>query len=195
MYLHFLAQAATRHTPVVGSPLFFRTSASSSVRRERSRIFCSLESRDSGRARFFLVTSFESTSRSFTRATGDCIADDARRASPIKRAESSARRRRHGEFVFADLPSSFFLPRYLRLPDICTHHAAEARPRHAGEREREGRHLYAAPFVHGRMRGECSSRRDSAARYIHRFDENVFIIRFLSLFSPPPFFLAFSIDR
>lgn len=36
-------------------------------------------------------------------------------------------RRRHGEFVFADLPSSFFLPRYLRLPDICTHHAAEAR--------------------------------------------------------------------
>lgn len=142
-------------------------------------LFCSLETFVRV-PRFFLVAWFENTSRSFTRETGDCVADDARRASPIKRAELSA--------ASSSLPTFplpfFFLPRYLRLPDICTHHAAEARLS-PGWRERTQAYLYAAPFVHGRMRGECSSPRDSATRYIHRFDENVFIIRFLSLFSPP----------
>lgn len=39
---------------------------------------------------------------------------------------SSVPRRAARRFVFTDLPSSFFLPRYLRLPDICTRRADEA---------------------------------------------------------------------
>lgn len=58
---------------------------------------------------------------------------------PIKRA-----RVEHGgggsmaDSSLPTFPLRFFLPRYLRLPDICTRHAAEARPSHVREREKVG---------------------------------------------------------
>lgn len=78
------AHSRSRHIP-----LFFRTfDGKASMRREHSRIFwifrLSLER--ALLSRYFV----ESASRSFTRETSDCVADDARRASPIKRAELSA---------------------------------------------------------------------------------------------------------
>lgn len=56
---------------------------------------------------------------------------------PIKRA----RVEHGGGMAGSSLPTfplRFFLPRYLRLPDICTRHAAEARPSHVREREKVG---------------------------------------------------------
>jgi len=63
--------------------------------------------------------------------------------------------------------SSFFLPRYLRLPDICT----RAVPRRRGEAEptserRQGNTLTRRAFcARENARRVCSSRRDSAARF------------------------------
>lgn len=201
-YLHFLPGAATRHIPVVGVPLFFRTcdepgSSSLSMRRVLAHLlFCSLETFVRV-PRFFLVTWFESASRSFARETGDCVADDARRASPMKRAELSAAATAGSSLP--TFPLLFFLPRYLRLPDICTHHAAEARLSPC-RRERGGRHTYMPRLL---CTGECEA---SAHRRVTQ-PHDIFtdsMKTYLSFVSfrffppsplPPPFLPAFSIDR
>lgn len=66
----------------------------------------------------------------------------------------SSVRRRPRRFVFADLPSWFFLPRYLRLPDICTRRAVDARPSYVRVRknERMARHTYMPRLL---CPGEC----------------------------------------
>jgi len=77
------------------------------MRQKHSRTFCSLKT--FVRAGPLLSRYFESASRSFTRETGDCVADDARRASPIKRAELSAASAVHGGFSsLPTFPLRFF---------------------------------------------------------------------------------------
>lgn len=100
--------------------------------------------------------------------------------------QPSSVRRRPRRFVFADLPSWFFLPRYLRLPDICTRRC-EAEPRPSEKEQENGKaHLYAAPFVPGRMRGECSSRRDSATRFTDSMKTYLSFVSLAFLFSSSP---------
>lgn len=154
------------------------------MRQERSRTFCSLEAFVRVRASFSLLRSRAPLvlSREKPATVLLMMREEHHPSTVLSRA-----RRRHGEFVFADLPSSFFLPRYLRLPDICT--TAEARP-HVGREKVDI--LICRAFCARRMRGECSSRRDSATRYIHRFDENVFIIRISFRFFLP--LLSFSLS-
>jgi len=90
-------------------------------------------------------------------------------ASAIKRAELSATATAAAVRLLptSRSSSSFFLPRYLRLPDICT----RAVPRRRGEAEptserRQGNTLTRRAFcARENARRVCSSRRDSAARF------------------------------
>lgn len=79
-------------------------------------------------------------------------------------AAAAVRLYRPSLFVFSpSLPST---PRHLHSPCRavpCRAKPSRAEPRAVSAARR--RHTYAAPFVPGRMRGECSSRRDSAARF------------------------------
>lgn len=114
-------------------------------------------------------------------------------------SHQACRKRRRRRFVFADLPSSFFLPRYLRLPDICTRRIPSMpRPSHeirksGKERENGKAHLYAAPFVPRRMRGECSSRRDSATRFTDSMKTYLSFVFFRS-FSPPSYSFSLTLS-
>lgn len=96
---------------------------------------------------------------SFTREPGNCVADDARRASPIKRAERGDGG--HGGSSLPTFPLRFFSLVTFDSPTFALAVPSDARPRlrpSGKERENGKAHLYAAPFVPRRMR-EVSAHR------------------------------------
>jgi len=168
------------------------------MRQKHSRTFCSLKT--FVRAGPLLSRYFESASRSFTRETGDCVADDARRASPIKRAELSVRRRRYTAgsrlcrpslFVFFFSLVTFDSPTFaLAMPP----RRGRARREKVGEREKVGTLM---------CRAFCAwenARRVLIAAWLSRMIYSPIRWKriyhsFPFAFAPPPFLLfAFSID-